>query len=56
VYAVPAGAKQQFKSHIELLKDYADKTFNWANDNDRKAFTASLRKAAASPFKFEPTP
>ncbi len=51
VYAAPEGA-QQFKPHIELLKDYSDKVYNWLDESERKAFTGALRRAASRPFEF----
>ena len=51
VYAAPKGA-QQFKAHIELLRDYSDKAYNWEDESERKAFTGVLRRAASQPFEF----
>jgi hypothetical protein len=51
VYAAPEGI-QEIKQSVELLKDYADKAYNWLNDKDRKTFIGALRKAAAQPFQF----
>jgi hypothetical protein len=41
-----------FKAHIELLKNYSDKAYNWLDESERKAFTGVLRRAASPPFKF----
>jgi hypothetical protein len=51
VYAAPDGV-QEVKPSVALLKDYADKAYNWMNDKDRKAFIGAIRKAASPPFKF----
>jgi hypothetical protein len=51
VYAAPLGA-DQFKPHIELLRDYSDTTYNWLDDLERRELIGAFRKAAALPFEF----
>jgi Protein of unknown function (DUF3037) len=52
VYAVSEGV-QQFKPHIELLKDYSDKAYNWQDESERTEFTMELQRAA---FEFSGNP
>lgn len=44
VYAVPTGISE-FKPHIEVLKDYADKTYNWLDAGQRKQYTRQIYSA-----------
>lgn len=44
VYAVDSHAPQ-YRSHIALLQDYADDTFNWLDSHDRMEFTRLIYDA-----------
>lgn len=44
VYAAPHDASH-LKPHINLLKDYADDTFNWMNPDDQRRYTRSIYSA-----------
>lgn len=52
VYAATPDMEQQFKPHLELLRDYAHQTYNWLEPTERLAFTSSIQRAAALPFRF----
>ncbi|HKD23711.1 MAG TPA: hypothetical protein VKB71_16965, partial [Rhizomicrobium sp.] len=44
VYAAAPQA-HQFKSHIQLLGEYADDVFNWADHDDRQRYTHAIYQA-----------
>jgi Protein of unknown function (DUF3037) len=45
VYAVEPDMKKHFSTHIELLSDYADETYNWLEMGRRTKFLRSLYDA-----------
>ena len=48
VYAAAPGSTL-FRGHVSLLNDYADKTFNWLDPNDRRAYTREIQEALLGP-------
>jgi hypothetical protein len=52
VYAATPDMSQQFKPHLELLKDYAHDTYNWLDAEQRSTFTTGIQRAAALPFRW----
>lgn len=44
IYA-PGVEAARFKPHLEILKDYADVTYDWSKHEDRRAFTQSMYSA-----------
>jgi hypothetical protein len=44
VYAIEKGS-DDYKPHIELLKDYAQETYNWLDRDERRAYTHKIYDA-----------
>jgi len=45
VYAVGEMTRQHFKTHLELLNDYADVVYNWADTRGKREFSSTILSA-----------
>ena len=50
VYAVSSEMRSHFKQHIELLGDYAEEIYNWADDKQHKKFLRTMYDALPADF------
>jgi hypothetical protein len=51
VYAMAPGATQ-FRSHVEILRDYSDRIFNWTDPGERRGYEQAIYAAMQAPGNF----
>jgi hypothetical protein len=49
VYAAQQSTLPQFRPHLRILSDYADKVYNWLDPDDRRAYTRVIFAALNNP-------